>query len=162
MRAAVEEQHHAEARLAFSAAAVLMAVVLFGAETFGSKPESDGLAAELDGEFLGQGLGEVGEVEVEAVMLVDTYNLAAKVLWFGVGRGATAVAVAHASSASLLDRSLEAEDLAAAEAEHPGCGSGAEVGVDSLLDHVIASHVASGVVDGLWHASSITVPTAGV
>src|SRR5512138_1774916 len=71
MRAAVEEEHGTELGLALAAATMVMTVVLFRTEAFGSEPGADRLAAEVDGKLLGQGFGEVGEVEVEALFAVN-------------------------------------------------------------------------------------------
>ncbi len=141
MQAAVEEQHHPEARLALTEAAMVMVMVLLWTERFGSESGPDGLAAQVDRKLIGQGLGEVGEVEDGAFLTVAIDDLAAKTLRLGIGRGTAAVAVADTIGTVSADVGLETEDLAATEVEQPGGNGSAECGLDGLLDDAVASHV---------------------
>ena len=90
---------------------MVMALVLFWTQAFGSEPAPDGFAAQADGKLLGQGLGEVGEVEVEAVFAVNADDSLLKVKGFGVGWSMAVIAMADAIGAVPADAGLEAEDL---------------------------------------------------
>jgi hypothetical protein len=114
-------------------AAVAMPAVRFGAEAGGAEPAADGFAAQIDGKLVGQGLGEVREVEVEAVIAVDTLDLLAEAGLAGIGRGVAAVAVTDAGRAELSDAGLEPEDLAAAEAEHAGRSRAVQADAEGLM-----------------------------
>ncbi len=83
--AAIEKEHDAELGFAFAAAAMVMTMVLLGTEVLGSEPAANGLAAQVDGELIGQCFGEVGEVEVEAIFAVDANDPLLQVTGFGVG-----------------------------------------------------------------------------
>ena len=103
----------------------------------------------------------MGEVEVEAVFAIDVQNLVAETGRLGIGRGPTAVAVADAIGVVPADAGLEAEDLAATQAEHLGGDGSTECGDHGLLDDAVAFHVLLRVADWLWHAASIAAPTPG-
>jgi hypothetical protein len=161
MRAAIEKEHGTELGLALAAAAMVMTMVLSRTEVFGSEPAADGFAAQVDSELLGQSLGEVGEVEVEAVFAVDAGDPLLQVTGLGVNWGAAVVAVADAIGTVTADVGLEAEDLAAAQAEHLGGHGSTECRHHGLLNHAVAFHVLLRVADWLWHAASIPAYTPG-
>src|SRR5512136_2007677 len=96
MRATIEKEHGAELGFALTAAATVMTVVLFRTEVLASEPAPDGLAAQVDSELIGQCLGELGEVEVEAVFAVDADDSLSQATGFSVSWGAAMVAVADA------------------------------------------------------------------
>ena len=159
MRAAIKKEHGAKPGLAHAAAAMVMALVRCWTQAFGSEPRADGFAAQGDGEFIGQGLGEVGEVEVEAVFAVDADDLLLKVTGFGVGRSMAVIAVADAIGAIPADVGLEAEDLAATQTEHLGGHGRTQCSDHGLLNHTVAFHVLFRVADWLCHASSLSSRT---
>jgi len=69
--AAVEEEHLAELSAAFPPPAVLGELMSGWAELGVAEPVTDGLVAELDGVFFGQGFGEVGDVVVIELVAVE-------------------------------------------------------------------------------------------
>jgi hypothetical protein len=138
---------------------MVMAMVLFGTEVLGSEPAADGFAAQVDGELIGQCLGKVGEVEVEAVFAVDADDPLLQTTGFGVGWGAAVVAVAYAIDTASTNAGLEAEDLAATQAEHLGGHGSTECRDHGLLDNAVALHILLRVTDWLWHAASIPART---
>ncbi len=115
----------------------------------------------MDSELIDQCFGEVGEVEVEAIFAVDANDPLLQVTGFGVGWGAAVIAVAEAIGTVPTDAGLEAEDLAAAQAEHLGGHGSTECRDYGLLDHAVAFHVLLRVADWLWHAASIPAHTPG-
>jgi len=110
-------------------------------ESLGSEPTPGGFATEVDGELIGQSLGEMGEIEVEAVPTVEFSNLLAQASWFGVSRGMAAVAVTDAIGAMLADVGLDTEDLTRANVQHSGGGCRTECGAEGPLDNAVAFHV---------------------
>ena len=121
MGAAVQEDQFALAGSAFSLSEVASSCRLPGvAEALGSEPAADSLIADGDVVFLGQDLGEMGEVEVEEVGLIESDDLIVQFFRLSDGRDTAAVAMDDPGLSVDSDLCFQPEDLAAAESQHPG------------------------------------------
>lgn len=126
------------------------------AEAGAAEPAADGFTGEYDAVILGQGFGEVGDVVVEELALVESEHPVTQLLRFSVMGCAAAVAVENAGGFQALDAGLEAKHLADTEAEDSCRLAGVELGVlEQPADDSQTVHVLLWEDERLFHAVSI-------